>query len=55
MCFDKKDGIIKGFDLITDEENKEVIVTKGIVKYQNEIYWMYEDYKFKMPAMRGRA
>ena len=54
MYFNKKDGIIKGFDLITDEENKEVIVTKGIVKYQNEIYWMYEDYKFKMPETENR-
>ena len=29
---DRKDGIISGFNIITDAESKQVIVTKGILK-----------------------
>ncbi len=46
---DKKNGIIKGFDLKTDKDRNEVIVTKGVVKYDEKIYWMKEDYIFSMP------
>ena len=29
---DRKDGIISGFNIITDAERKRVIITKGILK-----------------------
>ena len=54
MYLDKKEGIISGFDLITDYRNRKVIVTKGIAKCNNEIYWMKEDYKFDMPEIENR-
>ena len=31
MYLDKKDGIINGFELVTDYERKKVTVTKGIM------------------------
>ena len=49
MYLDKKDGIINGFELVTDYERKKVTVTKGIAKCNNEIYWMKNDYEFDMP------
>lgn len=51
---DRKDGIISGFNLVTDAESKQVIVTKGIVKCGGKIFWMNEDYKFDMPEIENR-
>ena len=42
-------GIIKGFDLETDEVEKVVVVKRGILKYKGKIYWLQEDYTFFMP------
>lgn len=49
-----KDGIISGFELTTNIEEKIVIVNKGIIKCNGEIYWMAEDYKFDMPMEEDR-
>lgn len=51
---DRKDGIISGFNIITDAESKRVIITKGIVKCGGKIFWMNEDYKFDMPEIENR-
>ena len=51
---DRKDGIISGFNIITDAESKQVIVTKGILKCGGKIFWMNEDYKFDMPEIENR-
>ena len=54
LYLDKKDGIISGFDLITDLDDKKVTVTRGIIKYNEKIFWMNEDYKFNMPEIENR-
>lgn len=54
IYLDHKDGIITGFDLITDSENKRVIVTKGIVKCGGKIFWMNDNYNFDMPEIENR-
>ena len=54
LYLDRKDGIILGFNLVTDTESKQVTVTKGIVKYGGKIFWMNEDYKFDMPEIENR-
>jgi len=36
MYLEAKDGIIKGFDLETDEVEKVVVVKKGILKYKGK-------------------
>ena len=54
LYLDRKDGIISGFNLVADTENKQVTVTKGIVKYGGKIFWMNEDYKFDMPEIENR-
>ena len=54
MYLDHKDGIITGFDLITDSENKRVIVTKGIVKCGGKFFWMNDNYNFDMPEIENR-
>ena len=54
LYLDKKDGIISGFDLVTNLEEKKVTVTRGIVKYGGKIFWMNEDYKFDMPEIENR-
>ena len=54
LYLDRKDGIISGFNLVTDAESKQVTVTKGIVKYGGKIFWMNEDYKFDMPKIENR-
>ncbi|WP_374122818.1 hypothetical protein [Leptotrichia hongkongensis] len=51
---DRKDGIISGFNIITDAESKRVIITKGIVKCGGKVFWMNEDYKFDMPEIENR-
>ena len=53
MYLNQKDGIISGFDLITDSENKKVIVTKGIAKCGGKIFWMNDDYNFDMPEIEN--
>ena len=54
LYLDRKDGIILGFNLVTDTESKQVTVTKGIVKCGGKIFWMNEDYKFDMPEIENR-
>ena len=51
---DRKDGIISGFNIITDAESKRVTITKGILKCGGKIFWMNEDYKFDMPEIENR-
>ena len=54
LYLDRKDGIISGFNLVTDAESKQVTVTKGIVKCGGKVFWMNEDYKFDMPEVENR-
>ena len=54
MYLEQQDGIISGFDLITDSENKQVAVTKGIVKCGGKIFWMNDNYNFDMPEIENR-
>ena len=54
LYLDRKDGIILGFNLVTDAESKQVTVTKGIVKCGGKVFWMNEDYKFDMPEIENR-
>jgi len=54
LYLDRKDGIISGFNIITDAESKRVIITKGILKCGGKIFWMNEDYKFDMPEIENR-
>ena len=54
MYLERKDGIISGFNIITDAESKQVSVTKGILKCGGKIFWMNEDYKFDMPEIENR-
>ena len=54
LYLDRKDGIILGFNLVTDTESKQVIITKGILKCGGKIFWMNEDYKFDMPEIENR-
>ena len=54
LYLDRKDGIISGFNIITDAESKRVIITKGILKCGGKIFWMNEDYKFNMPEIENR-
>ena len=54
LYLDRKDGIISGFNLVTDAESKQVTVTKGIVKCGGKVFWMNEDYKFDMPEIKNR-
>lgn len=50
MYSDRKNGIIKGFDIKTDKEKGEVTVTGGIAKNDGKLYWMKDDYIFQMPV-----
>ena len=54
MYLEQQDGIISGFDLITDSENKQVAITKGIVKCGGKIFWMNNNYNFDMPEIENR-
>ena len=54
LYLDRKDGIISGFNLVTDAESKQVTVTKGIVKCDGKIFWLNKDYKFDMPEIENR-
>ena len=54
MYLEQQDGIISGFDLITDSENKQVAVTKGIIKCGGKIFWMNNNYNFDMPEIENR-
>ena len=54
LYLNRKDGIISGFNLITELDNKKVIVTRGIVKCGGKIFWMNEDYRFDMPEIENR-
>lgn len=52
MYLDRKNGIIKGFGIVSDTEKREVKITREIVKYGKNIYRMDEDYIFLMPEDR---
>ena len=54
LYLERKDGIISGFNIITDAESKQVSVTKGLLKCGGKIFWMNEDYKFDMPEIENR-
>jgi hypothetical protein len=54
MYLDRKDGIISGFELVTNFDAKQVTVTRGIVKCGKKIFWMNEDYRFDMPEIENR-
>lgn len=54
MYMDRKNGIIKGFEIISDTEKREVKITRGIVKYRETLYKMSEDYIFSMPEVENK-
>lgn len=54
MYLDRKNGIIKGFGIVSDTEKREVKITRGIVKYGKNIYRMDEDYIFPMPEVENK-
>ena len=54
MYMDRKNGIIKGFEIISDTEKREVKITRGIVKYGETLYKMSEDYIFSMPEVENK-
>lgn len=54
MYLDKKDGIIKGFEIETDKDKNEVKITKGIAKYNEKLYWLNTDYIFEMPDVEAK-
>ena len=54
MYMDRKNGIIKGFEIISDTEKREVKITGGIVKYGKNIYRMREEYIFPMPEVENK-
>jgi len=54
MYMDRKNGIIKGFEIISDTEKREVKITRGIVKYGENLYKMSEDYIFSMPEVENK-
>ena len=53
MYMDRKNGIIKGFEIISDTEKREVKIMRGIVKYRETLYKMSEDYIFSMPEVEN--
>lgn len=54
MYMDRKNGIIKGFEIVSDTEKREVKITGGIAKYGKNIYRMREDYIFPMPEVENK-
>lgn len=54
MYLDRKNGIIKGFGIVSDTEKREVKITRGIVKYGKNIYRMDGDYIFPMPEVENK-
>ena len=54
MYMDRKNVIIKGFEIISDTEKREVKITRGIVKYGENLYKMSEDYIFSMPEVENK-
>ena len=54
MYMDRKNGIIKGFEIISDTEKREVKIMRGIVKYRETLYKMSEDYIFSMPEVENK-
>lgn len=51
---DKNDGIITGFELKTDFVRNKVIVDKGILKYNSNIYWLDKKLEFDIPEEEDR-
>ena len=45
----KNDGIITGFEFETNLEENVVIIGEGILKYNSNIYWINEKFKFDIP------
>ena len=54
MYMDRKNGIIKGFEIISDTEKREVKIMRGMVKYRETLYKMSEDYIFSMPEVENK-
>ena len=54
MYMDRKNGKIKGFEIISDTEKREVKIMRGIVKYRETLYKMSEDYIFSMPEVENK-
>lgn len=54
MYLDRKNGIIKGFGIVSDTEKREVKITGGIAKCGKNIYRMREDYIFPMPEVENK-
>ena len=54
MYMDRKNGIIKGFEIISDTEKREVKIMRGIVKYRETLYKMSEDYIVSMPEVENK-
>ncbi len=50
----KNDGIITGFEFETNLDENVVIIGEGILKYNNNIYWMNEKFKFDIPKEEDR-
>lgn len=51
---EKNDGIINGLNFILKENGEKIIITKGIVKYGNEIYWLNNDICFERPLLENK-
>lgn len=49
MYMDRKDGIIKGFDVISNIGKREIIITKGVIKYRGSLYWLNKNHRISMP------
>lgn len=48
---DNCDGIVRGVEVSTTEKN--IIISKGILKHKNYIYWTKEDICFDIPKKEG--
>lgn len=51
---DSSDGIIAGFDIKYDSENKAFLIEKGIVKIDGEIFWLNDNVTVDLPEKEGR-
>lgn len=50
----KNDGIISGFDIIYDDISEKFIISKGIIKIENEIFYLDSDKILDKPINEGR-
>lgn len=47
-------GIITGFDIEYVESKKKFRISKGVLKYNNQIYWLSENKFIEKPKQEGR-